>query len=173
MPQDHPPTPIDRSDEPATSRGDARIVQPGVGRALHVLDETATFKVGPDDTGGRFSLVEIDSPPGGGTPPHRHESADEVLYVLEGTYEVEVGGRREELAAGGCAFVPRGTEHAYVNRSLGRSRLLSLSSPATSEEVVFLELASMFAGGPQGSSELAAAMSAIAVSRGMEVRGSE
>ena len=169
MRQDRPTSPNPPGD---AGSADARVVilQPGEGTSLRVLEETATFKVRLEDTGGRFSVVEIDTPPGGGTSQHRHEGAEEVLYVLEGAYEVEIDGRREELSAGGCALVPRGVVHGYANRSLGRARLLSVSTPAATEEVVFLELASHFAAGARGSAELAESLAVVAAARGLGVR---
>jgi mannose-6-phosphate isomerase-like protein (cupin superfamily) len=137
---------------------------------MHVLDETATFKVDARDVAGAFSLVELQTPPGGGAPSHVHESSDKVLYIVEGVYRLEVDGRAMELYAGGCALVPRGTRFAYTNSGSERARLLVISSPAASRESVFVELAALFAAGPQGSPELADALEVVAAARGVELR---
>ena len=40
------------------------------------------------ETGNQFSLVESISPPGIGSPLHRHIRADQAIYVLEGELEI-------------------------------------------------------------------------------------
>jgi len=148
-----------------------RVIPPGEGATIHVLDEAATFKVGPRDSGGAFSLVEVETPPGGGSPEHLHETADEVLYVVEGEFVLSVEGRDVPLDPGACAVVPRGMRHAYANVGAGRGRLLMMSAPAVSQERVFVELAALFAGSAAGSPELAEAMAQIALARGLTITG--
>jgi quercetin dioxygenase-like cupin family protein len=38
------------------------------------------------DTAGRYSLIDMHIPPGGGPPPHRHDF-EEMFSVLEGEIE--------------------------------------------------------------------------------------
>ena len=151
--------------------GFPRVILPGEGATIHVLDEAATFKVGPRDSGGAFSLVEVETPPGGGSPEHLHETADEVLYVVEGEFTLCVEGREARLDPGATAVVPRGMRHSYVNVGGGRGRLLMMSAPAVSQERVFIELAALFAGSAAGSPELAEAMAQIALARGLTITG--
>ncbi len=151
---------------PSTPRP-TKLLPPGGGRALRVLDETAIFKVGAGDGQGALSVVEIDCPPGGGVPPHAHDGADHVLYVLEGTFAVTLDGRRELLAPGACAVVPRGHAHGYANAGEGRGRVLVIASPPAAEERVFLELAAMLAAGPGGSAEMAAAIRLLGARHGL------
>ena len=136
----------------------SKLLPPGGGDTLHVLDELATFKVTAGDGQGAFSLVELECLPGGGVPVHTHDGADHVLYVLEGTFAVTLGGRRETLAPGACAVIPRGHAHGYANVGDERGRVLVMASPPATEERVFLELASMLATGPDGSTELTSAI---------------
>ena len=136
----------------------SKVLPPGGGETLHVLDELATFKVTAGDGQGAFSLVELDCPPGGGVPVHAHAVADHVLYVLAGTFAVTLDGRRDTLTPGACAVIPRGHAHGYANVGDERGRLLVMASPPASEERVFLELASMLATGPGGSTELTSAI---------------
>ena len=55
-------------------------------------------------------------------------------------------------------MIPRGHAHGYANVGDERGRLLVMASPPASEERVFLELASMLATGPDGSTELTSAL---------------
>ena len=57
--------------------------------------------------------VEID--PGVGLPLHSHPG-EEIVYVLEGTWEFQVEGQKTRtLMAGDVAFVPMGAKHAPKN----------------------------------------------------------
>ena len=50
------------------------------------------------DTAGRYTLIDMHVPPGGGPPPHRHDF-EEMFTVLEG--EVELTFRGERMVAPG------------------------------------------------------------------------
>ena len=47
------------------------------------------------------------------TPVHVHSREDEVFLVLEGEGVFWVGDQRQQVSAGGVAFLPRGLPHAY------------------------------------------------------------
>ena len=143
------------------------LLPAGAGESLHVLLDAATFKVSPRDGAGRFSLVEVTTAPGSGVPAHVHVDSDEALYVLEGTYAVRIGDMRHLLESGACAFVTRGTPHAYVNAGVGPARLLLVSSPASTPARQFTELASAFTEGADGGPELREAFREVARMRGV------
>jgi len=86
------------------------------------------------DTNGAFLLVEAVLAPGTEPPPHVHTREDELFYVLEGEFDVYVGGRAFNVKTGECVFMPRFSPHAFVIRS-PRLRLLALFTPAGLEEV--------------------------------------
>src|SRR6478672_8734520 len=59
--------------------------------------------------------LRVDFAPGGSFPRHRHPG-EEIIYVLEGTIEYDVDGRRPvTLKAGDVLFVPYGVVHAAKN----------------------------------------------------------
>lgn len=64
-------------------------------------------------------------------PPHRHRSADEAWYVLEGALGIRLGDEELECPAGGCVVAPAGTTHSYWNATAGRTRYLVVMSPDT------------------------------------------
>ncbi|WP_284352278.1 cupin domain-containing protein [Roseisolibacter agri] len=141
---------------------------------MHVLVDSATQKVGVEDSAGTLSVVEVALSPGGGVPDHLHARDDETIYVLEGSLDVRVGDERLSLGVGGCAFAPRGTLHGFGNPGFAIARLLLISSPAVTPERAFLELAAGFAVGtntgrvsPAGAAAgaLATAFRALAASR--------
>ena len=87
---------------------------------LGVVGDTYTILLTGDDTAGRYTLIDMHVPPGGGPPPHRHDF-EEMFTVLEG--EVELTFRGEHL-------VP----HAFTNASDRPARLLCLCSPPGQED---------------------------------------
>lgn len=73
---------------------------------------------------------------GGGPPAHHHNSYDEAFYVLEGEMEFCVGGETETVVAGAMAFVPKGTTHAFHNRSTEPARMLVITTPEAIDLIV-------------------------------------
>ena len=62
--------------------------------------------------------VEVD--PGVALPSHTHPG-EEIVYILEGTWEYQVEGKdMMTLKAGDVAFVPAGTKHSARNVGSGK-----------------------------------------------------
>lgn len=53
--------------------------------------------------------------PGGSIGLHRHETSDDINYVLSGVGFALCDGVEEPLSAGVCHLCPKGSEHAIVN----------------------------------------------------------
>ena len=62
-------------------------------------------------------IVEI-SPGGGSDAPEPDKRAECVLFVVEGTLDLTIGGDRGRLAAGGYAYLPPGKEWTVGNSSM-------------------------------------------------------
>src|SRR5262245_406553 len=92
------------------------------------------------DTNGRFTVFEQTTPAGWGPPRHVHANEDEIVYVLDGTYEVSLGDERRTISAGGCAILPRGIPHGFRNVGETSARFVCVVTPGGLEEY-FLELA--------------------------------
>ena len=114
--------------------------RPGEGRSLWVLDELVTYKVTGEQTGGAYSLFEVTSPPGGGSPPHVHHRGDESFYVLEGEFEFLLGDSATRMKAGSLVHVPRGNLHAHKNVGEGPARMLVGHTPGRAHERFFEEV---------------------------------
>lgn len=123
------------------------LLQPGEGRHLNVLGNILHLKITGQESGGRFSLLEIDDPPGQGVPPHIHDREDETFHVLEGEFEFQVGGTTLKAGPGLTAFLPRGVPHSYKTLGSGRNRALVWASPA-GIETMFEELSALPPGPP-------------------------
>ena len=74
----------------------------------------AEIKASAEETGGRYTLVEITAPAGLQVPLHVHYHEDEGFYVLEGSVALEVGDEVVELEAGQHAFGPRNVPHRFT-----------------------------------------------------------
>jgi quercetin dioxygenase-like cupin family protein len=69
--------------------------------------------------------VRVDIGPGVTFPPHKHPG-EEIIYVLEGTFEYAVEGKPPiTLKAGDVLFIPAGTIHAAKNVGSGNAAELA------------------------------------------------
>ena len=65
--------------------------------------ERCLIRTSAADTNGAFSVVEIISQPGDGTPIHIHRNEDEHFIVLDGTLHIANGDTTLDSAAGRSA----------------------------------------------------------------------
>ncbi len=67
--------------------------------------------------------------PGQEHAAHTHAGQDKLYVVLEGDAEIEVGGEKQLVAAGGGAFAPAGAVHSVRNCSEKRLVVLAVLAP--------------------------------------------
>jgi quercetin dioxygenase-like cupin family protein len=111
------------------------IQNPDNTKAVHlgVVGDTYTILVSGTDTAGRFCLIDMHVPPGGGPPPHRHDF-EETFIVLEGEIEAIFRGEKRTVRAGETINIPSNAPHQFRNSSSDASRMLCICSPAGQEE---------------------------------------
>jgi quercetin dioxygenase-like cupin family protein len=112
------------------------LVRPDTDTALPhvgVAGDTYTILFTGQDTAGRYCLIDMLVPPGGGPPLHRHDF-EEMFSVLEGGIEVTFRGAKIALRAGETGNIPANAPHQFRNVSDQSARLLCLCSPAGQEE---------------------------------------
>ena len=100
---------------------------------LAVAGDTYTILLTGKDTAGRYCLIDMLVPPGGGPPPHRHDF-EEMFTILEGEIEATFRGAKSVVRAGETVNIPANAPNAFRNRSEQPARLLCLCSPAGLEE---------------------------------------
>jgi quercetin dioxygenase-like cupin family protein len=100
-----------------------------------------------EDTGGAFCLLADHPPAGWGLPPHRHAREAETIYVLEGRFELTVGGERRELGPGDAGHIPAGVLHSGGTLGEEPGRRVVIFSPAGAERI-FLDAGSKTPGDP-------------------------
>jgi quercetin dioxygenase-like cupin family protein len=109
---------------PETETAVPIIHPPGGGKVVGVLRDKSTFKVLSAQTGGAYAVLEQQVPAGHGPPLHVHRHETEIFYVLEGRFEITVGGQRVAAPAGAMAVCPRDVPHTFRNVGPGEGRLL-------------------------------------------------
>jgi quercetin dioxygenase-like cupin family protein len=112
------------------------IARPNTDQSLpHIglVGGTYTILLSGDDTGGRYCLIDMHIPPGGGPPPHRHDF-EESFTILEGEIEATFRGEKSVACAGETINIPANAPHSFTNASKQTVRLLCLCVPAGQEE---------------------------------------
>jgi len=100
------------------------------GEVWNVLGEQIICKVRGVETFGRFAVVEEISPAKGVVPPHFHNQTDEIIYVLEGAYELQIDGKIQTAQKGEMVVIPRNTTHGFRNLLTTPSKMLAIITPS-------------------------------------------
>lgn len=93
--------------------------------------DTYTILLTGEDTAGRYCLIDMLVPPGGGPPPHRHDF-EEMFAILEGEIEVTFRGAKSVVRAGETANIPANAPHQFRNslRAIGTATVHVFASRA-------------------------------------------
>ena len=123
LPADNPKRPI-------------KVARPSIEQGLpHIglVGDTYTILLSGKDTNGRYCLIDMHLPPGGGPPPHRHDF-EESFTLLVGEIEATCRGEQSTVRAGETLSIPANAPHSFTNASKETVRLLCLCAPAGQEE---------------------------------------
>jgi quercetin dioxygenase-like cupin family protein len=96
---------------------------------LWFLDGLARIHVSGEESGGRYAMVEIESPEGDMPPLHVHRQEDEVFHILDGDVTLFLPGREVRLTSGETFRAPQGVPHTYRVDSAS-ARWLVFCAPA-------------------------------------------
>ena len=80
-------------------------------------------------TGGATSVIVAWHKPGEGPPNHMHFKQEEILFIIEGFYEVTVGHETATAGPGSIVFIPRNVVHRFKNVGGITGRMLGWSLP--------------------------------------------
>jgi quercetin dioxygenase-like cupin family protein len=119
-------------DDPRRTLVVARPDEAGSLPHLSVAGGTYTLLLTGDDTAGRYCLIDMLVPPGGGPPPHRHDF-EEMFTILEGEIELTFRGEASIARAGETVNVPANAPHSFRNVGDRPARLLCMCTPAGQE----------------------------------------
>jgi quercetin dioxygenase-like cupin family protein len=127
-----PPDDLKRNLTLAPSADDQSLTHFGL------VGDTYTILLKGSDTAGRYCLIDMHIPPGGGPPPHRHDF-EESFTVVEGAIEATFRGVKSIVRAGETVHIPSNAPHQFRNSSDQPARLLCICSPAGLDDF-FLEV---------------------------------
>ena len=85
------------------------------------------------DTDGRYCMIDMLVPTGGGPGPHRHDF-EEMFSILEGEIELTFRGEKSLAKAGETVNIPANAPHFFKNVAAKPARLLCVCSPAGQDE---------------------------------------
>jgi quercetin dioxygenase-like cupin family protein len=119
--------------EDAASRTFAH--EPDEGEGWWWFGVLATIKATSEQTGSRYTLVEIQAPDGYGSVLHVHHQEDEGFWILEGELTFYVGDQTIKAHPGSFLFGPKDVPHAFTVDS-GPARLLFVFTPAGFEGLI-------------------------------------
>lgn len=105
---------------------------------LGLVGDTYTITVTGEQTDGRFCVIDMHIPPGGGPPPHRHDF-EETFILLEGEMQATFRGKKSNVRAGDTLNIPANAPHQFHNSSAAPVRMLCICSPA-GQEKFFMEV---------------------------------
>ena len=111
---------------------------------LSLAGNTYAMLITGEQTDGRYCLIEMHVPAGGGPPPHRHDF-EEMFTVLEGEIEFVFRGEKHTVRAGATVNIPANAPHNFRNVSGAPARMLCMCTPAGQDEF-FLRVGDRVAG---------------------------
>jgi len=103
-------------------------------RHVSVAGGTYTILVPGAETAGRYCLIDMLAPDGGGPPAHRHDF-EEMFTLLEGELEFTFRRRTQTVRAGSTVNIPANAPHMFRNKSGKTARMLCLCAPAGQEDL--------------------------------------
>ena len=114
---------------------DMVVADPDDPRLSHIglVGDTYTVLLSGADTAGRYCLIDMLVPPGGGPGPHRHDF-EEMFTILEGQVDFTFRGESRTVTAGQTVNIPANAPHFFHNASGGVVRMLCVCTPAGQEE---------------------------------------
>ncbi|MGB9455358.1 MAG: cupin domain-containing protein [Bryobacteraceae bacterium] len=127
MPTDTPAFPPDDPNRNLT------LAQPDNLPHIPLVGDTYTITVTGEETDGRFCVIDMHIPPGGGPPPHRHDF-EETFILLEGEMDATFRGKKSIVRAGDTLHIRANAPHQFHNAFTGPARLLCICSPAGQEK---------------------------------------
>jgi quercetin dioxygenase-like cupin family protein len=102
-------------------------------RRIAIAGGVYTILLTGEETGGRYCMIDMYVPAGGGPPPHRHDF-EEMFTLLEGELEFTFRGDKAIVRAGSTVNVPANAPHFFKNVSGKPARMLCMCTPPGQEE---------------------------------------
>jgi len=114
------------------------LAQPDYLPHIGLVGDTYTITVSGEQTAGRFCVIDMHIPPGGGPPPHRHDF-EETFILFEGEMQATCRGKKLTVHAGETLNIPANAPHQFHNSSTKPVRMICICAPAGNDRF-FLEV---------------------------------
>jgi quercetin dioxygenase-like cupin family protein len=98
-----------------------------------IVGDTYTILLSGRDTAGRYCLIDMYVPQGGGPGPHRHDF-EETFTLLEGELDVTFRGAKQKIKGGETIHIPANAPHQFHNSSANPVRMFCICAPAGQED---------------------------------------
>ena len=85
------------------------------------------------ETGGAYLILEVEAASRIGVPLHTHDNEEEHFIVVEGTVQIEVGGKTQDFPTGSSVTVGKGIPHAWCNLTNSLVRFIVIFTPGRIE----------------------------------------
>src|SRR5215510_15266023 len=105
-----------------TSPLQPHIVKPEHAVPMKAFGLDLKVLISTEDTGGAISVLRGWHKSGEGPGDHVHFSQEEMFFIVEGTYEMTVGGHTTMAGPGTIVFIPRCLHPAQCRASLQERR---------------------------------------------------
>ena len=129
---------------PSPSVPSTSIGPPSAAKVIRAFGDEVTVLLSAAETGGKYSMFSMISPPGGGPPPHFHQNEDEWFWVMEGRAEFFKEGAWTAVPTGTAVYTPRGVVHSFRNAGDTPLRMVMQTAPS-GFETFFARCADEFA----------------------------
>ena len=126
----------------------AFVMQPQEGTTFNIGMHLVTEKLTSEHSGGDYYVVQQVSPPGSFVPPHAHSLEDEVVFIIEGEFDVFLDGKTTRAGPGAILNFARGTYHGFKNVGDTPGKTTWVITPGKSFQAFFRELATLPPGPP-------------------------
>jgi mannose-6-phosphate isomerase-like protein (cupin superfamily) len=107
----------------------AIIVKPEQALSIKPFGPDIKVLLTTEATGGAISVLMGWHKPGEGPGDHVHFSQEEMFFIVEGTYEMTVGGHTTTAGPGTIVFIPRNVVHRFKNVGDTTACMLDWSLP--------------------------------------------
>ena len=86
------------------------------------------------DTDSQIALSLVDFSPGVKIPRHTHDGSAEIIYILDGAGEVEIGSEKIAFGPDQVIHIPEGQPHAVRFKGAEKTTALQIFAPAGPEQ---------------------------------------
>ena len=113
-----------------------KVIDKDAGKSFHIANGLYRTIISSKDTEGKYAMIEMNVPPGGGPGPHAHKDIEEIFYVARGEVDFRTANGVYKAKVGDTIRVPLGGEvHAFKNTSESDAMLICTVYPAGLDEM--------------------------------------